>query len=315
MTTLRDSGPRPGRGTGDPAPGRGGRHHQGRRSRHLRGCVHGAGRGQHARRRHGGRRFRRQGRRQEDRDHQGLVGRFARQRRARHTQAGRAGWRESPGRAAVGRRRLGDQGLCQDQARRHLRQRHLGGAGHDAARPGAQFLPLLHRRGAMDGRPGRLRLQRPRAIKRSRRWPKTIRSRTRRCSASWRRSARPAVMSRRNSGYRSAPRTSPRSSPRCPTISTRSMSCSAAPTRSTSSPSINKPADRRRWSAARSPSIRPILGIQGQDPRRRHRHAVRRPDRRRQQLAGMAEVRCRLQEATRMPSPRRRCLRKATTSI
>ena len=37
--------------------------------------------------------------------------------------------------------------------------------------------------------------------------------------------------------------------------------------------------------------------LQGQDPRRRDRYAVRRPDRRRQQGAGMAEVRCLLQEA------------------
>ena len=54
--------------------------------------------------------------------------------------------------------------------------------------------------------------------------------------------------------------------------------------------------------------------IQGQDPRRRHRYAVRRPDRRRQQGAGMAEVRCLLQEAAECLSRRRRCLRKATTS-
>ena len=54
---------------------------------------------------------------------------------------------------------LGGQGLSQDQAGRHRRQRYVGGAGHDATRPGSQFLPLLHRRRAMDGRPGRLRLQ------------------------------------------------------------------------------------------------------------------------------------------------------------
>ena len=55
FTSTTAFGRRPGRGTGNPVPGHGGRHHQGRRSRHLRGRVHGAGRGQHAWRRHGGR--------------------------------------------------------------------------------------------------------------------------------------------------------------------------------------------------------------------------------------------------------------------
>ena len=52
------------------------------------------------------------------------------------------------------------QGLRQDPAERHLHQRHVGRAGHDAARSGAEFLPLHHRRRAMDGRARRLRLQR-----------------------------------------------------------------------------------------------------------------------------------------------------------
>ena len=182
----------------------------------------------------GGRGGRRQGRRQEDRDHQGLVRRLAGQRRARRAQAGRAGRREGPGRAAVGRRRPRGQGLRQDPAGRDLRQRHLGGAGHDAARSGAEFLPLLDRRRAVDGRPRRLRLQRQGLQDASRPSPRTIRSPTRRCSASWPSSARPAATCRRSSGCRSATRTSPRSSPRSPTTSTRSMSRSAAPTASTS---------------------------------------------------------------------------------
>ena len=59
------------------------------------------------------------------------------------------------------------------------------------------------------------------------------------------------------SGCRSAPRTSPRPSRRCPTTSTRSISASAAPTRSTSSTSISRPAARPICSAARSWSTRP----------------------------------------------------------
>ena len=92
----------------------------------------------------------------------------------------------------------GDEGLAvkdyaQDQAGRDHRQRHVGGAGHDIARSGSQFLPLLDRRRAVDGRPGRLRLQHQEATSESRLWRRIIRSRTRRCSASWRRSARPAA--------------------------------------------------------------------------------------------------------------------------
>ena len=60
---------------------------------------------------------------------------------------------QDPGRAALGRRRPRGQGLRQDAAERDLRQRHLGRAGHDAARSGAELLPLLHRRRAVDGRP------------------------------------------------------------------------------------------------------------------------------------------------------------------
>ena len=59
----------------------------------FEGAVHGARRGQHARRRDGGQGAQRHGRRQEDRDRQGLVRRLAGQRRARHAQAGRAGRR------------------------------------------------------------------------------------------------------------------------------------------------------------------------------------------------------------------------------
>ena len=141
---------------------------------------------------------------------------------------------QDPGRAALRRRRPGGQGLRQDPAERDLRQRHLGRAGHDAARSGAQLLPLLDRRRAVDGRPRRLRLQQQGLQDGGRPSPRTIRSPTRRCSASWPSSARPAAMCRRNPGCRSATRTSPRSSPRSPTTSTRSMWRSAAPTASTS---------------------------------------------------------------------------------
>ena len=65
---------------------------------------------------------------------------------------------DDPDRAALGRRRPRGQGLRQDPAERHLHQRHVGRAGHDAARSRAEFLPLHHRRRAMDGRARRLRL-------------------------------------------------------------------------------------------------------------------------------------------------------------
>ena len=161
-TSTHASGvrPRPGGGTDNPVRCDGRRHHQNRRARHVRRGLRHTRRRQHARRPHGRRRFRRQGRRQEDRDHQRLVRRFAGQRGSRDPQVGRAGWREGPGRSVVGRRRPGDEGLRQDQAGRDLRQRHVGRAGYDVARSGAELLPLLHRRRAMDGGPRRLRLQR-----------------------------------------------------------------------------------------------------------------------------------------------------------
>ncbi len=105
-----------------------------------------------------------------------------------------------------GRRGPRGQGLRQDQAERHLRQRHLGRAGHDLARSRAEFLPLLDRRRAMDGGPRRLRLQAARNTRRSSPSPRIIPSPTRRCSASWPSSARPAAMCRRSSGCRSATR-------------------------------------------------------------------------------------------------------------
>ena len=112
---------------------------------------------------------------------------LAGQRGARRAQARRTGRREGRGRPALRRRRPRGQGLRQDQAGRDLRQRHVGGAGHDAARSGAELLPLLDRRRAVDGRP-----RRPTPIndeEATRKWrpsPRTIPSPTRRCSASWR---------------------------------------------------------------------------------------------------------------------------------
>ena len=54
------------------------------------------------------------------------------QRRQGGAQAGRAGRRRDPDRAAVGRRRPRGQGLREDAAEGDLRQRHVRGAGHDA---------------------------------------------------------------------------------------------------------------------------------------------------------------------------------------
>ena len=160
-----------------------------------------------------------------------LVRRLARQRHSRRPQAGRAGRRQDPGRPAVRRRGPRGQGLRQDPAGRHLRQRHLGGAGHDAARSGAELLPLLHRRRAVDGRPRRLRLQREGLQATSPPSRRTIPSPIPRCSASWPSSARPAATCRPSSGCRSATRTTPRSSPASRPTSMRSTSRSAAPTR------------------------------------------------------------------------------------
>ena len=237
----------PARGRGARAAGRARRRlDQGRTSGHPGGGVRRAGAGQHARRRACAQRRQLPGRRQEDRDHQGLVRRLARQRGEGGPQARRAGRGENPDRTAVRRRRARGQGLRQDPAERHLHQRHLRRSGHDAARPGPELLPLHHRRRAMDGGTGRVRLQRQEVSHGRRPSPKTTPSRTPRCSASWRGSARPAGMCRRSSGCRSATRTSPLSSPRSPTTSTRSMSRSAARTESISSPSTSRRAARRR---------------------------------------------------------------------
>ena len=56
----------------------------------------------------------------------------------------------------------GDEGIAvknyaKTQARHHLHQRLVGRAGDDAERPGAELLPLQHRRRAVDGGPGRAR--------------------------------------------------------------------------------------------------------------------------------------------------------------
>ena len=109
------------------------------------------------RRRHGAEGKERHGRRQEDRVRQGLVRRDARQGRRDDAQGGRAGQGPDHDRAALGRRGHRGQELRQDQARHHLHQRLVGRAGDDAARPGAELLPLQHRRRAVDGRPRRAR--------------------------------------------------------------------------------------------------------------------------------------------------------------
>ena len=90
----------------------------------------------------------------------------------------------------------GDEGLAvkdyaKTQPNDHFHQRHLGRAGHDAARSRAEFLPLHDRRRAMDGRARRLTLTTTRTTRPSSRSRRTIRSHTRRCSASWPTSARP----------------------------------------------------------------------------------------------------------------------------
>ena len=47
----------------------------------------------------------------------------------------------------------------EEATEQHIRQRHLGRAGHDAQGPVAELLPVPHGRGSVDGRHGRLRLQ------------------------------------------------------------------------------------------------------------------------------------------------------------
>ena len=121
---------------------------------HAGRAVRGRRRRRHARRRAGGEAAQRHGRRPQDRDHQGVVRRQARRRGQRDAQAGRAGQGRHHGRPAVGRRRHRGQGLREDAAEHHLHQRRLGRAGDDAGQPGAELLPLQHRRRAVDGGPG-----------------------------------------------------------------------------------------------------------------------------------------------------------------
>ena len=245
----------------------------------LRGTVHGARRGRPARRRAGG----------QASTTAWPAARRSRSSRARPTprrtapsradpQAGRAGRRQDPGRPALGRRRPRGQGLRQDPAASDLRQRHVGRAGHDAARSGAELLPLLHRRRAVDGRPRHLRL-RPRATRRSRPSPRTIPSPTTQVLGFMAEFCKAGRHGRRRSpGCRSATRTFPRSSPAIPTdVDAIYVALGGADARQLPDP---VPAGRRRQAADRRLDHRRPDGadLQGQAARRRCSARLR-PDR------------------------------------
>ena len=195
----------------------------------------------------GGRRLRRQGRRQEDRDRQGLVRRLARQRGARRAQARGAGRRR---RSWSGRCPATKASRSRTTPRRKPDVTFVNGtsAAQDTtlrdpapnffrfSTDGAQWMA-----GLGDLRLQRQELQESRDLRRGLFLPLHAGVRLHGAVLQGRRPRR-----RRSSGCRSAPRISPRSSPRCRTTSTRSTSCSAAPTRSTSSPNTSRPAARRR---------------------------------------------------------------------
>ena len=196
----------------------------------------------------------------------------------RRAQAGRAGQGRHPDRPGVGLGRHRDPRLFQDAAAGDLRQRLVRRARDDLCDAVAELLPLQHGRLAVDGRPRQLRLQRQEVAQDRDRGGRlfvplhaAVRLRSR------------VLLSRRpdrrdGSGSRSAPRISPRSSPSCRTTSTRSISASAAATRSTSSTSTPRPAARRSSSAARSWSTRPCCPRRA--PPSASRSASHRPARR-----------------------------------
>ena len=125
-----------------------------RPARHAGRPVRRGRAGRHARRRARDPRARRRGRRPQDRADQGVLRRQARRRGQRRAQAGRAGQGRPHGRPPLGRRGHRGEELLQDPAQCDLHQRRLGRAGHHAAGPVAQLLPLEHRRRAVDVRPG-----------------------------------------------------------------------------------------------------------------------------------------------------------------
>ena len=216
-------------------------------------------------------------------------------------------------RPALRRRGPRGQGLCQDPAERDLRQRHLGRAGHDAARSGAELLPLLDRRRAVDGRPRHLCLQRQglqegRHRRRGLFLPLHAGVRLHGRVLQGRRQGAVEVLGAdRQQGLFLGHRRHPRRR--------RRDLCGARRRRRRQLPDP-VPAGRRRGAADRRLDHRrpDRAGLQGQVRDVRDRHAVGRPDRRHQRHAGLEGLRRGLQEAARTPSRRRRCSRMATTS-
>ena len=148
----------------------------------------------------------------------------------RDAQGGRAGQGADHDRAAVGRRGHRGQELREDPARHHLHQRLLGRAGDDAGRPGAELLPLQHRRRAVDGGPRRARagqgLQEGLPDRRGLRLPVLAGAGLHgELLRQGRQGRRQGLGAARHQGLL------PRSSPRSRRTSTRCWSCSAAPTR------------------------------------------------------------------------------------
>ena len=204
---------------------------QDRPARHAGRAVRGGRPGRHARRRAGREAAQRHGRGQEDRDHQGLVGRQARRGRQRDPQARGAGQGRHHGRPALRLRGHRGEELLEDPAQHDLHQRLVGRAGHHARGSLAQLLPLQHRGRAVDGGPGRVRLQgqglqEDGPHRRGLRLPVLPGAGLHdRVLQGW------AARSPTRPGYRSAARTTPPSSPSSPATWTRSWWCWAAPTR------------------------------------------------------------------------------------
>ena len=228
-------------------------------------------------------------------------------------QGRRAGQGADHDRPAVGRRGHRGQELRQDPAQHHLHQRLLGRAGDDAGRPGAELLPLQHRRRAVDGGPGRARalqgLQEDLPDRRGLRLPVLAGAGLHgQLLRQGRQGGRQGLGAAGHQGLRLGDRQDPEGRRRAGG-GARRLGRGQLPHAVRAG--RRRQADDRRLDHGRPDGAQ----LQGQAPRVAARHGVGRADGRLDRHAGVEEVRRRLQgAASRTASRARRCSPTCTTS-